>query len=243
MLTLVLLPGMDGTASLFAPFVAALGGRYRVNHVVYPGDQALGYAELETLARKALPTRGRYVLLGESFSGPIAVAIAASQPRGLVGLVLCATFVRNPYPVFGPLAPLFGSLAGFMPLKAAPAFAMRHLLLGHFATQHLITSLRRALSQVSASVLQARVRAVMTVDVSAQLAAVQVPVLYLQARHDRVVPRNAAAAVAKAMPSVQMVQLDAPHLLLQAVPDAAAQAVHAFLYPLQTTASRKLQPT
>ena len=238
MLTIVLLPGMDGTASLFAPFVAALGGRYSVKHIVYPGGQALGYAELESLARKALPTRGRYVLLGESFSGPIAVAIAASQPRGLVGLVLCATFVRNPYPVFGPLTPLFGRLTGVLPVKAAPEFAMRHLLLGHFATQHLITSLRRALSQVSAPVLQARARAVMTVDVSAQLAAVRVPVLYLQAQHDRVVPQNAAETIVKSLPSVQVVQLDAPHLLLQAVPGAAAQAVHAFLQPLQTRPSR-----
>ena len=238
MLTIVLLPGMDGTASLFAPFVAALDGRYSVKHIVYPGGQALGYAELESLARKALPTRGRYVLLGESFSGPIAVAIAASQPRGLVGLVLCATFVRNPYPVFGPLAPLFGRLTGVLPVKAAPVFAMRHLLLGHFATQHLITSLRRALSQVSAPVLQARARAVMTVDVSAQLAAVRVPVLYLQAQHDRVVPNTAAETIVKSLPSVQVVQLDAPHLLLQAVPGAAAQAVHAFLHPLQRKPSK-----
>ena len=219
MLTIVLLPGMDGTASLFASFVAALGGRYSVKHIVYPGGQALGYAELESLARKALPTRGRYVLLGEAFSGPIA-------------------FVRNPYPVFGPLAPLFGRLTGVLPVKAAPVFAMRHLLLGHFATQHLITSLRRALSQVSAPVLQARARAVMTVDVSAQLAAVRVPVLYLQAQHDRVVPQNAAETIVKSLPSVQVVQLDAPHLLLQAVPGAAAQAVHAFLQPLQTKPSK-----
>jgi hypothetical protein len=56
----------------------------------------------------------------------------------------------------GSLCPLFGRLTGVW-VKAAPEFAMRHLLLGHFATQHLITSLRRALAQVSAPVLQARV--------------------------------------------------------------------------------------
>ena len=78
----------------------------------------------------------------------------------------------------------------------------------------------------------------MTVDVSARLAAVRVPVLYLQAQYDRVVSHNAAATIVKSLPSVQVVQLDAPHLLLQAVPDAAAQAVHAFLQPLQSIPSR-----
>ncbi len=241
MLTIVLLPGMDGTGSLFSPFVAALDGRYRVQHVVYPGDQALGYAELETLARQALPTRGRYVLLGESFSGPIAVAIAASQPRGLVGLVLCATFVRNPYPVYGPLAPLLGALTGVLPFKASPVFAMRHLLLGRFATPQLLASLRRALSQVSATALQARVRAIMTVDVSTQLAAVRVPVLYLQARHDRVVPHSAAKAIAESLPSVQMAQLESPHLLLQAVPDDATRVIQVFMRPLKDTPAKKLR--
>jgi hypothetical protein len=42
---------------------------------------------------------------------------------------------------------------------------------------------------------------------------------------------------------VQVVQLDAPHLLLQAVPGAAARAVHAFLHPLKSTPSRQPQPT
>jgi len=49
--TLVLLPGMDGTGEMFAPFVSALGRSCNTLCVRYPGDVALGYAELEALVR------------------------------------------------------------------------------------------------------------------------------------------------------------------------------------------------
>ncbi|MGQ0798894.1 MAG: serine aminopeptidase domain-containing protein [Pseudomarimonas sp.] len=43
-----------------------------------------------------LPRSEPYFLLGESFGGPLAIALAARQPRGLLGLVLCASFARYP---------------------------------------------------------------------------------------------------------------------------------------------------
>ncbi|WP_228488314.1 hypothetical protein [Caenimonas koreensis] len=49
--TLVLLPGMDGTGDLFAPFIAAWKGPVHV--VRYPTDTALNYQELTAFARRA----------------------------------------------------------------------------------------------------------------------------------------------------------------------------------------------
>ena len=54
--TLVLLPGLDGTGELFAPFLQSLGAALPAQVVAYPRDQALGYAQLEPLVRAALPT-------------------------------------------------------------------------------------------------------------------------------------------------------------------------------------------
>lgn len=229
MLSLVLLPGMDGTGTLFDPFIAALKDECKVRIVRYPTDPALGYAELQAIARRALPTRGPFVLLGESFSGPIAVSIAASAPKGLVGVILCATFARNPYPVFAP----FAALAGMLPVKAAPAFVMRHLLLGKHATPGVLTALQSALASVSAAALRARIRAVASVDVSDKLRAVQVPVLYLRATRDRVVPASTTRLIAAHVAHLQVASIDAPHFLLQAAPVAAARAVRAFMRPLQ----------
>ena len=102
---LVLLPGLDGTGDLFAPVVDALGPNVPTQIVRYPLSHASDYPTCEAVARGALPTDCPYVLLGESFSGPIAVSIAAAAPPGLRGLILCSTFVCNPQPCLRPLRP------------------------------------------------------------------------------------------------------------------------------------------
>jgi hypothetical protein len=70
---LVLLPGLDGTGTLFSEFVRTLGSSVDTRIVAYPLAQPLGYDELETLVLAELPRNQPFVLLGESFSGPAAV--------------------------------------------------------------------------------------------------------------------------------------------------------------------------
>lgn len=224
---LVLLPGMDGTGELFAPFVAALGDDFEVRVVRYPTDQALGYKELEALVREQLPKQANFVLLAESFSGPIAISIAASPPPNLIGLVLCNTFARNPRPELAAFAPL----VGLLPLKLPPVAVLGHYLLGPFSTPALLSTLSTALAQVSTAVLRARIKALLKVDVTAKLPAIRVPLLYLLADQDKVVPKAAADLILEAIPSAKVVSYAAPHFLLQAAPSAAAAAevVSAFL--------------
>jgi len=69
--TVVLLPGLDGTGEMFTPLVGALGPDIRSIVVRYP-DAPLDYAGYQAIARAALPAQEPYILLGESFSGPIA---------------------------------------------------------------------------------------------------------------------------------------------------------------------------
>jgi hypothetical protein len=47
MVTLILLPGLDGTGTLFDAFVAALGTEFNVKVVSYPTTEPLDYSELE----------------------------------------------------------------------------------------------------------------------------------------------------------------------------------------------------
>ena len=54
-ITLVLLPGIDGSGELFAPFVEALGPQVPVVVVRYPGERALGFVlENEGMIDKTL---------------------------------------------------------------------------------------------------------------------------------------------------------------------------------------------
>jgi pimeloyl-ACP methyl ester carboxylesterase len=75
----------------------------------------------------------------------------------------------------------------------------------------------------------AQLRLVASVDVSAMLAAVWVPCLYLRASQDRRVPASASVHIPGVMPQVSVVQISAPHCLLQAAPVEAARIVSAFV--------------
>ena len=225
MITLVLLPGLDGTGMLFEPFVTALGSGCPVKIVRYPPDQPLAYAELQDVARAALPQDGPFVILGESFSGPIAVSLAASCPAQLKGLVLCCSFVRNPYPFTKILKPL----VGLLPITSRSASVSRNFQLGRFATDALRSKLAEAIAGVSPAVIRARLREVIDVDVSARLATIGVPLLYLRASHDRLISRASSEIVSRLKPETRVIQFEAPHFLLQTVPAEAAKIVSAFV--------------
>lgn len=228
-MTLVLLPGMDGTGALFEPLLAALSPEFKTHVVRYPVEEPLGYAELEAIARAALPTDQPFVILGESFSGPIAVALAAARPPNLKGLVLCCSFVRNPRPLLASLR----LLVTLVPVRFVPIQILSRFLLGQYSSARLRSALAEALARVSSTALRARVRAVLATDVSSKLASTTVPTLYMRAARDRVVPRAASALVSSLSPRARVVELEGPHFLLQAAPKEAAQVIGSFIREVQ----------
>ena len=185
---LVLLPGMDGTARLFQRFDAALRVQTAIatQAIAYPAAP-LDYAALEAFVRERLPRNRPFVVLAESFSGPLGAALRADPPPGMRALILCCSFVRNPRPLLAPLR----HLLGLVPFGALPGFALRQVLLAPCSTPPLQTELAAALAQVPPSVLRQRLRAVLEIrekDASPSFARGSLPVLYLRARHDRLVP-------------------------------------------------------
>ena len=235
MTALVLLPGMDGTLALRRDFVTALGSRAECIVVPYPPGCTDGYAKLEAMVRSKLPSDRPYVLLGESFSGPIAISIAATRPSGLIGLVLCCSFARNPRPILGS----FRQLLPLLPFKLAPTGLLSSFVLGSFATAPLQSAWRTVLSEIPDTTLRARVAAVMDADVSPLLPSIQVPVLYLRGAYDRAVPRSCSDQIARSIRQAKIVEINAPHFLLQAAPIPAADAVVDFLQALPRTSAAK----
>jgi pimeloyl-ACP methyl ester carboxylesterase len=223
--TLVLLPGLDGTGTLFGPLVEALAGKLRVTVLSYPVDRALGYDALEAIADAGLPAQGPLVLLGESFSGPLAVSIAARHPDRVVGLVLCCSFVRNPRPLLG----LLRALLPLVPFGQVPLALMAAVLFGRFDTPSLRAGLARALAPVPGAVLRARLRSVIDVDATGRLDRVTCPVLYLQAGEDLLVPASVSRSLVRRHPSVEVLRLRGPHALLQAMPEACAKVIAVFV--------------
>jgi pimeloyl-[acyl-carrier protein] methyl ester esterase len=218
---------MDGTGLLFQPFVQAMGdaSEVGVQTLAYSGREALGYAALTELVFNALPRTGPLVILGESFSGPIAVSLAARCADRVRGVILCCSFVRNPRPRWSLLTPLLRRA----PMPALPLALVARALFGRHSTPRLCSLLAQALAGVTPDVLRSRLIAVSSVDASTLLSTQRAPLLYLLAREDRLVPASALAWVKQRRPDVRVAAFDAPHALLQACPDQAAEAAIAFV--------------
>jgi pimeloyl-ACP methyl ester carboxylesterase len=224
MVTLVLLPGMDGTGDLFDDFVAELGTECRSLVIRYPVDVPLGYAELGDLIQASLPPDEPFVLLAESFSGPLAIAVASTSPPGLTGLILCCTFIRNPVPVLSRLE----ALVGLLPVSSGLLPLLHPLLFGSAPSPQLRSALKTAVRKVSAKVFRRRLREVLNVDYSKKLRQVSVPVLYLRAGQDRLLPTSVPAQFS-GMQRFELRSVSGPHLLLQVEPQASAAIVMQFV--------------
>lgn len=225
MTVLCALPGLDGTARMLRGFVdaARAAGFADAYAVAYPPDSALDYDALEPLVREGLPT-SPFVLLGESFSGPLALRIAADPPAQLRGLVLSTTFAVAPIPLPSACAPL----AHLAPVHGAPAFALVWALLGRWRTPALEADLRACLRGVAPDVLRTRMAATLRVDARDALARIRVPTLVLRARHDRLMRAATSRRLIAGIPQADSIDIDGPHLLLQTRTDACIARILAF---------------
>lgn len=227
---LVLLPGMDGTGCSLRPVLPWLAeAGIEAEALSYPGDEALGYAELEAWIRERLPQEGPFWVGGESFSGPLAVRLAADPPRGLAGVTLIVSFVTNPiWPGFRLASRLVGSLPFRRP---PPSWFMRRLLLAG-ASDRTIQAYVDAVRPVRPEVLAHRVREMNHVDVRTELRTARVPVTYLRANQDRMVGYGALREVVSLRPGIRVQAIDGPHLVLMTRPRESADALARLILPL-----------
>jgi pimeloyl-ACP methyl ester carboxylesterase len=226
-LTLILLPGLDGTGEFFQPLLEAIGDSIPTRVVRYPIAGGHDYDTCLELARAELPTTGRYVVLGESFSGPIAITLGALAPPGLAGLILASSFASNPRPRLSIIRPLLP----YLPFHGTGLSVRlsRFLVLGRWITPPIRQLHQRILASVPPSTMRRRLEAVADCDVRDRLAQVRVPILCLVPKFDRLVPRSAARVIQQQARSARIVEIDAPHCLLQCEPQQALMHIRDFM--------------
>lgn len=205
-LKLLLLPGLDGTGTLFTPLLDWLS----LTPVVarYP-LQKLSYGALLEQLLDGLP-EGPFALVAESFSGPLAIRLAYRRPPGLRALVLVSSFARFPWLRWAPVWPwMFGRV---------PERALGWALTG--GDRRVTESLAAVVRSVPPEVLAFRVRQLLRADVRRQLRECPVPRLLLQGREDRLLRRPVWPGT---------VLVPGPHLLLQRYPQQSAGLIEAWL--------------
>lgn len=224
---LVLLPGLDGTGDLFAPFLAELDPGVRTHVVSYPTDRVLSIEPLADHAVAAAPP-GPLVLIAESFSGLVVLEILGRGSLPVEAVVLVASFAEPPRRILSWLRPLFPLAAHG--LRWAPGWALRRYCLGRGASQEAVQSVRRALRPVRPEVLAARLRQISELS-PWRGERFDVPCLYLRAGGDRLVGREAGERLATNFNSFRLEEVDGPHFLLQSAPGRSWRRVREFLNP------------
>jgi pimeloyl-ACP methyl ester carboxylesterase len=219
---LVLLPGLDGTGELFGPLVQAFGDSATISIVRYGSE--LTFDEYVESATRGLPDQS--VVIAESFSGPIAIALAARHPAKIRRLVLCATFAQSPFRTLL-------RFARFVPARAFAANPLTPAVLRHFCFNGDDRSLRpsavSAVSTVPPAIMRGRLACLAGVDVSPLLRRIDTRVLYLRALRDRIVGARLSRALTSQLRHISIAEIDGPHLLLQTRPRECAAAISDFL--------------
>ncbi|MBL8913190.1 MAG: alpha/beta hydrolase [Archangium sp.] len=218
---LLLLPGMDGTGELFAPFAAEVSSWARVEIVRYPTHDV---RSIDQLVEDIAPTVDEPVtVIAESFSTAVGIRLA-TRNKNVERMVLAGSFVTPPTGT--SLMRVFGRVPFLM---QPPSFALRSFLIGSDASDELVTQVTSAISHVAPRVLADRLAQISRVDDVERLRALKIPLMTISARQDRLVSARVTAQMRAVIPGAKHVDLDAPHLLLQARPRETAEHVRAFV--------------
>jgi pimeloyl-ACP methyl ester carboxylesterase len=218
-IAIAVLPGMDGSGLLLTDLVQRLALQRSVRLISYP-NEPLSYDDLTQFVVERIPDR-RFAILGESFSGPIAIEVAATQPR-VAALILASSFARHPIPKL--LAPL----AGMLDLRWVPTRIVETALLGSAGAPDLRENLGRVLAEIPRAVVTTRFREVLRVDKRDRLRAISCPMLYLRGRFDLLVRKSRLNEITSSQPNCQVRVLDAPHMLLETHAAEAAVVISQF---------------
>ncbi len=219
----ILLPGFDGTGILFDPFLKKCPSNFLPIVIKYPENEMLSYKALEKVVMSKIPVDENFLIVGESFSGPIALRISAKNPSNLLGVILVASFIRSPVPTWLKILPF-----DYLSKVPVPFFVLRCWLLDNTKSPELSSVLKTVVQQIKPNVIASRIRSILNVDESESLHKISVPILYIRALKDRLVNKECYQIIKKMKPDIEIAELDAPHLLLQIQPIEAWQAIESF---------------
>jgi pimeloyl-ACP methyl ester carboxylesterase len=218
-LKLVLLPGMDGTGHLFAPLLHSIP-EFDCQIIPLPEEGNQCYPSITEWVKDKLPEEN-FILIAESFSGPIGLELAKAQPDNLKGIIFVATFLSPPNK-------LLTTLARFLPLKLMSrlpfsSYVLKRLFLGSGASNELVDLFRSTINSLPPSLISARLNTISSLVFSP--ARLDLPVGYIQARSDKLIQKNKICEFKAKFKDILIKPIEGPHFILQAKPNECSEVI------------------
>jgi len=217
---LVLLPGLHGTGRLFEPFIDALNDKIGVSAIELPSGENQSYEFLTDYVRRRVPRDDEFVLLAESFSGPVAYRLLQDEIDGLVSVVFVVSFIKRPSNLAGlaALVPNFVLRRSFV-----TDLAVKALLTGFDAGAELINEFWAACDEAGVGTIKQRLKSVASLPKPTRK--ISSPCFYIQAKHDFLVPAHNYLEFQKQFENIKLYRIKGRHLILQTRPEECAKAV------------------
>ncbi len=216
----VLLPGMDGTGKLFDPLLPFLDIE-STTIISYPDTGKQDYDTLVEYVKSKLPNE-EFMLVAESFSGPIGVALAKSNIPNLKAIVFVATFLSTP-------RRSLLNLANYLPIKAssklpfAPAI-IRQFMFGLGADKEIIGQFQKILDELPSETLKQRLLAIQSLSPS--IGNIDLPAVYIRAEEDKLVPFSKCLEFNALFRNFSIKTIKGPHFILQTNPQECAEVIN-----------------
>jgi pimeloyl-ACP methyl ester carboxylesterase len=187
--TIVLVPGLDGTALLFYRQIPLLAKRFNVVAFPLPNESDRTMKdlvdELRTLIDEVAP-RGA-ILCGESFGGALSLSTALAHPDAVRGLVILNSFSRIPQRAKLRAAPFALKLVPWGAMPLVRRFTEHRLHSPHALPEDL-AEFRERSKQIGKEGYIRRLEILWHYDVREDLQRIEAPTLFLASDRDQLIP-------------------------------------------------------
>jgi pimeloyl-ACP methyl ester carboxylesterase len=206
----VLLPGLHGSRALFSSFVALAPAWARCRPLALPTVGGQSFDEIaDAILPELRPLEG-FVLLGESFSGPIAACLSARLGQKVALLVLCNPVVEMSVRVPG------GLLAPILASAWLPAWCAAMALSG--GDRSIARAALREVRALPKGILAQRLAAVSSATEEALASRLAPPLLTILGTSDNLVSLSRSRAFFSRIPQSTVAEVEGPHLIVQTRP-------------------------
>jgi pimeloyl-ACP methyl ester carboxylesterase len=208
--TVLLVPGLDGTALLFYRQIPLLERRFRVDAFPLPNESDRHMSDLvaELRERVEAVSPGGVILCGESFGGALSLSFALAHPELVRGLVIVNSFSRVAERWKLRIAP---PLLRAVPWAAMPLVRRltEHRLHSPHAWKSDLLEFRERSKSIGREGYIRRLEILQTYDLRDRLGQIGAPTLFLAGDRDQLVPSvDEARLMVERVPRAEMVVLE-----------------------------------